>query len=57
MNVFVILGVLFLALIIIIPLVEKSGMRVSPEASAKISRFIWPLLIIALVIQLIMFAF
>lgn len=57
MNVFVILGVLFLALIIIIPLVEKSGMRVSPEASAKISRFIWPLLILALVIQLIMFAF
>ncbi|MBT1451011.1 hypothetical protein KJ365_08965 [Glaciecola sp. XM2] len=57
MNVFVILGVLFLALIIIIPLVEKSGMSVSPETTAKLSRFIWPLLILALVIQLIMFAF
>jgi hypothetical protein len=57
MNVFVILGVLFVALLVIIPLVEKSGMRVSPETTAKLSRFIWPLLIIALVIQLLFFAF
>lgn len=57
MNVFVILGVLFVALLVIIPLVEKSGMRVSPEITAKLSRFIWPLLIIALVIQLLFVMF
>lgn len=57
MNVFVILGVLFVALLVIIPLVEKSGMRVSPETTAKLSRFIWPLLIIALVIQLLFVMF
>lgn len=46
MTVFIILGVLFLALVIIIPLVEKSNVRMSDETTAKISRWIWPLMII-----------
>jgi carbon starvation protein CstA len=50
MNVFIILGVLFLALVIIIPLVEKSNVRMSDETTAKISRWIWPLLIVLIVL-------
>ena len=57
MEVFVILGVLFLALVIIIPLIEKSKMRVSDETTSKISRFIWPLIMIMLIVQLFMLAF
>ncbi|MFW8590048.1 hypothetical protein ACOI22_04540 [Glaciecola sp. 2405UD65-10] len=49
MTVLIILGVLFLALIVIIPLIEKSNMRVSDESAAKISRWIWPLMIVALI--------
>ncbi len=50
MNVFIILGVLFLALIILIPLLEKSNMRVSEETTAKISKWVWPLMGVILVI-------
>ncbi|WP_395342591.1 hypothetical protein PN836_001320 [Ningiella sp. W23] len=57
MNVFVILGVLFIALLVIVPLVEKSGLRVSNETAGKMSRIIFPLIIIALVIQLFMYMF
>lgn len=54
MEVLIILGILFLALFIIIPLIERSNMRVSSETASKISRWIWPLIMISLVIQLIM---
>lgn len=50
MTVFIILGILFLSLIIIIPLVEKSNLRVSDESTAKISRWIWPLMIVVLIL-------
>ncbi len=53
MNVFIILGVLFLALIILIPLLEKSNMRVSEETTAKISRWIWPLMGLVLIASMI----
>ena len=53
MEVLILLGVLFLALFIIVPLIERSKMRVSPETASKISRGIWPLVMISLVIQLI----
>lgn len=46
MKVLIIIGVLFLALIIIIPLVEKSNVRMSDDATAKISKWIWPLMIV-----------
>lgn len=52
MNVFVILGVLFLALVIIIPLLEKSNMRVSEETTSKVSRWLLPLVGIALALGL-----
>jgi len=57
MNVLILLGVLFLALIIIIPLVEKSGLRVSNETSAKLSRIILPLIVILILVQVFMYAF
>ena len=53
MEVLILLGVLFAALFIIVPLIERSNMRVSPETAGKISRWIWPLVMISLVIQLI----
>lgn len=57
MTVFIIIGVLFLALAIIVPLIEKSGARVSDETTGKISRYLWPLIGILLVAQLIMMMF
>jgi hypothetical protein len=57
MNVLVVLGVLFLALIIIVPMVEKSGLRVSNEISSKLARIILPLVAIAILIQLLMYIF
>ncbi|MBU2978864.1 hypothetical protein [Alteromonas sp. C1M14] len=53
MEVLILLGVLFLALIIIVPLIERSKMRISGETAGKLSRWIWPLIMIALVLQLI----
>ncbi len=52
MSVFVILGVLFLAMVILIPLLEKSGKRMSDETTAKVSRWIFPLLIVAILVGL-----
>lgn len=49
MTVLIILGVLFIALFVTIPLIEKSNMRVSDESAAKISRWIWPLMAVALI--------
>lgn len=54
MEVVIILGILFLALFIIVPLIERSNMRVSGETASKIARWIWPLIMISLVIQLVM---
>lgn len=57
MNVFIIIGILFLALILIVPLIEKHGKRHSPEELQKITRWIWPLVMLLLVAQLIKMAF
>ncbi|WP_218353959.1 hypothetical protein [Alteromonas lipotrueiana] len=53
MEVLIILGVLFLTLLVVVPLIERSNMRVSSETAGKIARWIWPLIMISLVIQLI----
>jgi hypothetical protein len=53
MTVLIIIGVLFLALVIIVPLIERSNFRLSNEKMSKISRWILPLLVIMVVIQLI----
>ena len=53
MEVLIILGVLFVALIIVVPLIERSNMRISSETASKVARWIWPLIMLSLVIQLI----
>lgn len=54
MEVLILLAVLFAALFIVIPLIERSKLRVSEEDSRKFTKWIWPLLMILLVVQLIM---
>ncbi|MDT0593991.1 hypothetical protein [Glaciecola petra] len=57
MNVLIILGVLFIALIVIIPMIEKSNMRMSDESASKIQRWILPLILIALLLSGLMYGF
>ncbi|MDU0354863.1 hypothetical protein RS130_13930 [Paraglaciecola aquimarina] len=54
MTVLIILGVLFVALVVLVPLIEKSNFNLSNEQMSKFSRWILPLLVISVVIQLIM---
>jgi uncharacterized membrane protein len=54
MTVFIILGVLFIALVVIVPLIERSNFRMSTEQMGKWGRWILPLLVIMVIIQLIM---
>jgi hypothetical protein len=53
MTVLIILGVLFLALVIIVPLLERSKFRLSGEQQSKIGKWILPLLVVMAIIQLI----
>ncbi|MFT2092581.1 hypothetical protein [Paraglaciecola sp. 2405UD69-4] len=55
MTVLIILGCLFIALLVIIPLIERSGFTMSNETMGKWGRWILPLLVVLGVIQLIMF--
>lgn len=48
-----ILGILFISLIIIVPLVERFGPKTSDTQTRKISRWILPLVAALLVLQLI----
>jgi len=57
MEVLILLAVLFAALFIIIPLIERSNLRVSNEDAAKWAKWIWPLLGILLVAQLLRLLF
>lgn len=57
MTLITILGILFLALFIVVPLVEKHGKRRSPEELSKISRWAWPLIGMILLAQLIRMMF
>ncbi|MFT5839109.1 MAG: hypothetical protein ACI9UT_001611 [Flavobacteriales bacterium] len=54
MTVFIILGVLFIALVVIVPLIERSNFRMSTEQMGKWGRWILPLLVIMVIIQLVM---
>ncbi|GAC22337.1 MAG: hypothetical protein CL579_02550 [Alteromonadaceae bacterium] len=54
MTVLIILGVLFIALLVVVPLLERSSFRISNEQMSKMSRWILPLLVVMVVIQLIM---
>ncbi|AEF03799.1 hypothetical protein ALT761_01436 [Alteromonas sp. 76-1] len=57
MEVLIILAVLFGALFIVIPLIERSKMRISDEDTAKWAKWIWPLMGILLVAQLLRMLF
>ena len=52
-----ILGVLFIALIIIVPLVERYGKRYSKEELGKLTRWIFPLLMLLMVLQTLRYFF
>ncbi|MCV2885926.1 hypothetical protein OE749_14635 [Aestuariibacter sp. AA17] len=54
MTVLIILAVLFVTLILVVPMLERSKSKFSQEDVAKMSRWIWPLVMILLVTQLIM---
>lgn len=54
MKVLIILGVLFLALVIIVPLLERSNFRMSGEQMSKLGRWILPLLVVMVIAQLFM---
>ena len=53
MNVFVILLCLFIALAILIPLLEKYHSKMGLDGGTKYAKYIWPLVMISMVIQLI----
>lgn len=57
MEVLILLGVLFGALALIIPLIERSKMRISNEDAAKWAKWIWPLMGILLIAQLLRLLF
>jgi len=57
MEVLILLAVLFGALALIVPLIERSKMRISNEDAAKWARWIWPLMIILIVAQLLRLVF
>ncbi|MFT4939777.1 MAG: hypothetical protein ACI88A_002822 [Paraglaciecola sp.] len=54
MTVLIIIGALLLALVIIVPLLERSNFRLSNEQMSKIGRWILPLLVVMVIVQLIM---
>lgn len=53
MNIFVILISLFVALLILIPLLEKYQSKIGLDGAKKYSKYIWPLVMLSLVVQLI----
>ena len=57
MEVLILLAVLFGALALIIPLIERSKMRISNEDAAEWAKWIWPLMGILLIAQLLRLLF
>jgi len=57
MEVLILLAVLFGALALIIPLIERSKMRISNEDASKWAKWIWPLMGILLIAQLLRLMF
>jgi hypothetical protein len=54
MAVLIILAVLFIALIVVVPLIERSKFRMSGEQMCQFGRWILPLLVFMVIIQLVM---
>lgn len=57
MTVVIILGILFLALIVLVPLLEKAKGTFKEEDVAKWSRWIYPLVMILLIVQFLRYMF
>ena len=55
MTIIYIIVILFLTLFVVTKVIENSKMRISDEDTSKISRWILPLVGVALIVQLIMF--
>ena len=55
MTIIYILVILFLTLFVVTKVIENSKRRISDEDTSKISRWILPLVGVALIVQLIMF--
>lgn len=53
MTVVIILGILLVALLVVVPLLERSNFRMSGEQLSKFSRWILPLAILLATVQLI----
>ncbi|GGC70906.1 hypothetical protein GCM10011362_19180 [Marinobacter halophilus] len=53
----IILVVLFAALVVLIPLIEKFSPKGEPQGYDKLSRFIFPLLALAIVLQIVAYYF
>ncbi|MBS3804651.1 MAG: hypothetical protein KGY54_08890 [Oleiphilaceae bacterium] len=51
-NLLVILAVLFLVLVVVIPLIEKYAPREEGRSFGGITKFLFPLLALALILQL-----
>ena len=57
MEVLILLAVIFGAIALIIPLIERSKMRISNEDAAKWAKWIWPLMGVLLIAQLLRLLF
>ena len=55
MTILIILAVLFIALVVIVPLIVRSSFRMSSEQMGSLGRWILPLLVISLIIRLVMY--
>lgn len=55
MTILIILAVLFIALVVIVPLIERSSFRMSSEQMGSLGRWILPLLVMSLIIRLVMY--
>jgi hypothetical protein len=53
MTVVIILGVLLVALVVVVPLLERSSFRMSDTQMNKIGRWVLPLVIVLALIQLV----
>ncbi|WP_202410354.1 hypothetical protein [Pseudomaricurvus sp. HS19] len=57
MTLLKILGLLLLALVILVPLIERFGPRPDAQATARMSRWVLPLLMLLAVLQLLIYWF
>ena len=57
MNLLTILAILGIALLVIIPILEKHGRSYTPEETRKLSKWILPMVALLLVLQILVYYF